>query len=374
MLTIDVGSPGGEWGYPIHVGHGILPQLGRRCKELDLGPRGAVVADAALGSRVDAVVEILREAGFDMMTVPLSGGDAGKNLRSAEQIFGRLIEAELDRKSWILAVGGGVAGDMAGFVAATFLRGVDWVQVPTTIVAQVDASIGGKTAVNHELGKNMIGSFHQPRMVLTDTEFLRTLPRPERVAGLAEVVKHAVIRDDSLFAFLEKHLEEVVEMEIDADGLDWLIGRNAEIKAAVIEADEKEGDLRAILNYGHTIGHAIESVGHGMDPTSDYGRYRHGEAVILGMAAAAEIAQRRGLWSPADRRRQDALLERLGVPPGIAGLPVDRIVKRTRADKKRLDGNLRFVLPRRIGEVALVDDVDEETVRAGVLYIQERYP
>lgn len=373
MLTIDVGSQGGV-GYPIHVGHGILPQLGRRCRALGLGPRGAVVADAALGSRVDAVVENLRKAGFDMITIDLAGGDAGKNLRSAEQIFGRLIEAELDRKSWIVAVGGGVAGDMAGFVAATFLRGVDWVTVPTTIVAQVDASIGGKTAVNHELGKNMIGSFHQPRMVLTDTELLRTLPRPERVAGLAEVVKHAVIRDDALFTFLEEHLEDVVAMAIDADGLDWLIGRNAKIKAAVVEADEKEGDLRAILNYGHTIGHAIESVGHGMDPTTGYGRYRHGEAVILGMAAVAEIAERRGMWSSADRCRQDALLERLGVPPGMADMSLDRIVQRTRADKKRLAGKLRFVLPRRIGEVVLVDDVDEEAVRAGVAYIQDRYP
>ena len=373
MLTVEVGTQGGS-GYSVHVGHGMLPQLGRRCRELGLGPRAAVVADAALGDRVEAIVESLQEAGFDILTVPLSGGDAGKNLRSAEQIYGRLIEAELDRKSWIAAVGGGVAGDMAGFVAATFLRGVDWVQIPTTIVAQVDASIGGKTAVNHELGKNMIGAFHQPRMVFTDTDFLRTLPRPERVAGMAEVVKHAVIRDESLFTFLEEHLRDVVEMEIDAEGLDWLIGRNAEIKAAVVEADEKEGDLRAILNYGHTIGHAIESVGHAMDPTTEYGRFRHGEAVILGMAAAGEIAERRGFWSPAEHRRQDALLERLGVPPGIADVPADRIVERTRADKKRLNGKLRFVLARRIGEVALVDDVDEETVRAGVTYIQERYP
>ena len=229
----------------------------------------------------------------------------------AEEIFTQMIAAGFDRGDWVVALGGGVVGDMAGFVASTYLRGVPYVQVPTTIVAQVDSSIGGKTGVNHALGKNLIGTFHQPRLVLADTNALHSLPRRERVAGMAEVVKHGLIRDAALFAFLEEHLEEVVDMALAPETLDWLIGRNVEIKAEVVAADEKEQGLRAILNYGHTIGHAIEAA-------TDYSRYRHGEAIILGLIAAGEIACHEGFWPEEERQRQDALLERLGVPEGIS--------------------------------------------------------
>ena len=258
---------------------------------------------------------------------------------------------------------GGVVGDMAGFVAATYLRGVPYVQVPTTILAQVDSSIGGKTGVNHALGKNLIGAFHQPRLVLIDTAVLRSLPRREVVVGMAEVVKHALIRDAALFAFLEEHLEEVVDMTLAPETLDWLIGRNVEIKAEVVAADEKEQGLRAILNYGHTIGQAIEAA-------TDYGRYRHGEAVILGLIAAGEIACREGFWPEAERQRQDALLGRLGVPGGLAEVEAERILARTKADKKRVDGRLRFVLGRRIGEVEIVEGITDATVREAIKYAQ----
>ena len=270
----------------------------------------ALVSDEAVATRyLEPATASLRAAGFQVLEVVYAGGEGMKNLAGAEGILAKMIEAEFDRSAWITALGGGVVGDMAGFVAATYLRGIPYVQVPTTIVAQVDSSIGGKTGVNHALGKNLIGAFHQPRLVLVDTDALRSLPGREAVAGMAEVVKHALIRDEELFSFLEDRLEEVVAMQLDAETLDWLIARNVEIKAAVVSADEREGGLRAILNYGHTIGHAIEAA-------TDYGRYKHGEAVILGLIGAGEIARREGTWTEEERRRQDALLERLGVPGG----------------------------------------------------------
>ncbi|MCH2662559.1 3-dehydroquinate synthase, partial [bacterium] len=305
MHRIDLAVEGAA--YPIFVGHDILGELGSRCSEQGLGRQVALVSDEAVAARyLEPATASLRAAGFQVLEVVYAGGEGMKNLAGAEGILAKMIEAEFDRSAWITALGGGVVGDMAGFVAATYLRGIPYVQVPTTIVAQVDSSIGGKTGVNHALGKNLIGAFHQPRLVLVDTDALRSLPGREAVAGMAEVVKHALIRDEELFSFLEDRLEEVVAMQLDAETLDWLIARNVEIKAAVVSADEREGGLRAILNYGHTIGHAIEAA-------TDYGRYKHGEAVILGLIGAGEIARREGTWTEEERRRQDALLERLGV-------------------------------------------------------------
>ncbi|MBI2503742.1 MAG: 3-dehydroquinate synthase [Candidatus Latescibacteria bacterium] len=353
--------------YAIHVGHGILPRLGELCRAAGLGRQVALITDHTVaGLHLGPAATGLREAGFKVTEVLFAGTDSAKNLRTAEEIFGQLIRAGLDRKAWVLALGGGVVGDLAGFVAATFLRGIPFVQVPTTIVAQVDASIGGKTGVNHALGKNLIGAFHQPRLVCIDTALLHTLPRRELVAGLAEVVKHALIRDAALFAFLEKNIEKAASLELAPDQLDWLIAANARIKAAVVVADEKESQLRAILNYGHTIGHAIESA-------SQYG-YLHGEAVILGMIGAGEIALQRGMWPAAERERQDQLLARLGVPPGLGRLSADLIAERTRTDKKRLDGRHRFVLARCIGQVEIVDGISDGEVRAAVEYVQRQHP
>jgi 3-dehydroquinate synthase len=366
MTAIGIDLPDGRH-YDVVVGHDILASLGERCRALGLGDRCALIADAALTDTLaETVADSLRRAGFEVLTLPYSAGEQGKNLASVEALVGELLEAGFDRGAWVAALGGGVVGDLGGFVAASYLRGVDLVQVPTTIVAQVDASIGGKTAVNHPLGKNLIGAFHQPRLVLTDTGVLRSLPRAEVVAGLAEVVKHGIIRDPELFGFLEERVEDVVEMKIDAGELDWLIARNAGIKAAVVSADEREGGLRAILNYGHTIGHAIEAA-------TSYKRYRHGEAVLLGMIAAGELAARRGLWeSTIDRQRHDALIERLGVPPGIGDVDPATITERTKADKKRVGGRHRFVLARRIGAVDIVDGVEDDQVRATVDALQAR--
>lgn len=356
-----------ERAYDVHVGHGVLGQLGARCREVGLGGRPAVVTDESVaGHYLHPVVDSLSRAGYEPLVVRFAGGDSAKSLSTVEAVCGQLIEAELDRSAWVVAVGGGVVGDLAGFVAATFLRGIPFVQVPTTIVAQVDASVGGKTGVNHALGKNLIGAFHQPRLVWIDTEVLRTLPRRERIGGMSEVVKHAVIRDAGLFAFLEEHLEAVLSLELEPELLDWLIARNVEIKAQVVAADERELGLRALLNYGHTVGHAIEAAG-------AYERYRHGEAVGLGMVAAGHIARQRDLWPAADCERQESLLRRLGLPGGLASIPLDLILQHTRADKKRASGRLRFVLPRRIGQAEVYGDIPEAAVCAAIRHVQENW-
>lgn len=353
--------------YDIRVGHGVLGTVGPACRGLGLGRQVALITDERVAAHyLQPVAESLAGAGFAVLEVVCPGGEEHKNLSGAEGVFARLIEAGLDRGAWVLALGGGIVGDMAGFVAACYLRGVPCVQVPTTIVAQVDSSIGGKTGVNHALGKNLIGAFHQPKLVFIDTDTLRSLPRGELVAGMAEVVKHGIIRDPELFAFLEDHVEDIVDMRISADALDWLIARNADIKAAVVSADEKEGGLRAILNYGHTIGHAIEAATH-------YKRYRHGEAVILGALAVGEIAAQRGVLPAQERARHDALWERLGVPPGLAAVAAGDILERTRADKKRVDGTVRYILAEAIGRVDIYDDVSDEAALAAIHCVQQKY-
>lgn len=353
-----------ERAYDVVVGHDLLARCGPLCRDLDLQDRCALIYDAALtDTALPRVIESLRAAGFAPVSIPYDGGEAGKQLSRVEAMIGSMIEAELDRGTWVAALGGGVVGDMGGFVAASYLRGVNVVQMPTTIVSQVDASLGGKTGVNHALGKNLIGAFHQPRLVISDPGTLRHLPEAERVAGLAEVVKHAVIRDDELFDFLEAKIENIVSMQIEDEDLDWLIARNATIKAAVVKADEREGGLRAILNYGHTIGHAIEAA-------TDYKAYRHGEAVMLGMIGAGRIATQLGTWSESDEARQQALLVRLGIPAGVQAVDGEEILERTRADKKWRDGKLRFILPRRIGDAFVADDIEQDAVRAGIAHIQ----
>ena len=365
MQTIPVGTKDRQ--YNIQVGHGILPALGDHCRGLGLGKSVALITDESVASvYMEPVTASLATAGFAVTPVVFSGGDRGKSLEAANDIYSELIEAELDRGAWVIALGGGVVGDMAGFIAATYLRGIPYVQVPTTIVSQVDASIGGKTAVNHRLGKNLIGAFHQPSLVYVDTAALHSLPREELAAGMAEVVKHAVIRDAGLFEFLEDNLERILDLDLEADLLDWLIARNVEIKVAVVQEDEREGGLRAILNYGHTIGHAIEAA-------TDYVDYRHGEAVILGMIGAGQIALTQGFWDAAERDRQDALLARLGVPVGIDRVSAEEIVARTRSDKKRVGGRTRLILGRKIGQVEIVDHFGEDELRNAVDYLQSSY-
>ena len=354
--------------YPILIGHGILSDFGRAYAAKELGSAAAIVTNPTVASLyLDPVRAGLEAQGVSSTVVEIPDGEEFKTLETAGRIYGGLIRAGLDRRSCIVALGGGVVGDTAGFVAATYLRGIDFVQVPTTLEAQVDASVGGKTGVDHPLGKNMIGAFYQPKLVYIDTETLMTLPRREVVAGMAEVIKHGLIRDEALVQFLESKIEKVADLAIEPQQLVGLIARNCRIKADVVAADENEAGLREILNYGHTVGHAIEAV-------TDYTVYKHGEAVMLGMLAAGRIGVIKGMWKPAELQRQNTLIERLGIPSGARALEPGKLMGRMASDKKARDGVIRFVLPEAIGRAVSCDTVKKQEIEEGIRYMQKRSP
>jgi 3-dehydroquinate synthase len=279
--------------------------------------------------------------------------ESAKTLRTVESLARALTRAGADRKSLLVAIGGGVVGDVAGFVAAAFLRGISLVQIPTTVVAQVDSSIGGKTGVNLPEGKNLVGAFYPPRLVITDPEVLRTLPQREFRGGLAEVVKHAVIADKRMFAYLEKNLDKVKRR--DTRALEELIPRNVQIKSSVVSRDEREAGLREILNFGHTFAHALESL-------TKYRRYQHGEAVAWGMMAAALLGHEIGVTHADDASRIVALLRRIGPLPPWPRVPATSLVEAMRSDKKARGGKLRFVLVPRIGKARSYESVPLEAV------------
>jgi 3-dehydroquinate synthase len=302
-----------------------------------------------------AVSDALAAAGFTPMTVILQPGEAHKALAVATQLYDRLAEARADRHTLVVAVGGGVVGDVAGFVAATYARGVPLLMVPTTLLAMVDSSVGGKVGINHPLAKNLIGAFHQPVGVWIDTATLATLPDREYRSGLAEVVKYGVILDPELFAFLEGNADAVRERA--AEAVRHLVARSCQLKADVVRQDEREETgHRAILNYGHTFAHAFETVG-------GYGTWLHGEAVAAGMVCAARLGEVRGLVGPEFTLRLQRLLVRLRLPTRPERWPLEEVLATMRGDKKAVAGRLRLVLPRRLGEAALFDDVPEEDVR-----------
>lgn len=363
-VQVDLGSRS----YPILIGHGNLSDFGRAYAAEGLGSNAAIVTNPTVARLyLDPVRTGLEAQGVAAIVVEIPDGEEFKTLATAERIYGELIRAGLDRRGCIVALGGGVVGDTAGFVAATYLRGIDFVQVPTTLEAQVDASVGGKTGVDHPLGKNMIGAFYQPKMVFVDTETLATLPRREVVAGMAEVIKHGLIRDETLVQFLEREIEKVADLAIEPEQLVGLIARNCRIKAGVVAADETEAGLREILNYGHTVGHAIEAV-------TDYTAYKHGEAVMLGMLAAGRIGVIKEFWKPAELQRQNALIERIGIPSGARVLESDRLIARMASDKKARDGVIRFVLPEAIGRAVSCDEVTIEEIEEGIRYMQNCSP
>jgi 3-dehydroquinate synthase len=298
----------------------------------------------ALSKTVQRGLQLPRNSSIHLM----NDAESAKNLRTVEILSRSLVRSGADRKSLLVAVGGGVVGDVAGFVAATYLRGIALVHVPTTLVAQVDSSIGGKTGVNLPEGKNLVGSFYPPRLVITDPELLRTLPDREFRGGLAEVIKHAIIADAPMFAMLEQNMDKVLRR--DRATLNHLIPRNVEIKARVVSRDERESGLREILNFGHTFAHALESV-------TQYRRYQHGEAVAWGMIAAAFLGHELGLTRASDVSRIVALVRRLGPLPPWPRVPAATLLNAMRSDKKTHSGILRFVLSSRIGEARSYDTV-----------------
>jgi 3-dehydroquinate synthase len=349
--------PLAERTYPIQIGRDLLAQLGRLCAREKLGRRGAVISDENVSALYGkAALRSLAEAGFEAVLVTVPAGETAKSLASVQGCYDQLAEHRLERNSFIVALGGGVVGDLAGFIAATYLRGIPFVQVPTTLLAQVDSSVGGKVGVNLKAGKNLVGAFYQPRAVLCDLTTLDTLPKREFRAGMAEVIKYGIIYDAALFRRLERDLGKV--MEGDERTLTNVVSRCCAIKAEVVGQDEREAGLRAILNFGHTIGHALEAI-------SGYGRYLHGEAISIGQVAAAELSTRLLGFSPADAKRVRSLFERVGLPTSVrlTRPQMVRLLDAMLLDKKVSAGEIRFVLARRIGQVEHGHKVPNQAVQ-----------
>ncbi len=348
----------GERSYPIHLGAGVLDRLPETLRGLGVKGAAGLVTDDNVGPLYAARVEgLIREAGLRCVTHVMPAGEEQKRLTAIEAICGTFLDGGLDRSSVVVALGGGVVGDVAGFAASAFMRGVPFVQIPTTVVAQVDSSVGGKTGVNHPRGKNTIGAFHQPRAVIIDLNLLRTLPDRELRAGMAEVIKHGVIADADLFAYVERHSAAILGGDLEA--LVYPIRRSCEIKAAVVAADETEQGPRANLNYGHTFGHAFEAV-------TGYGHFLHGEAVAVGMCAAGALARLLDMVDDAFVARQRACCAAYGLPTVWPELPVEATIAAMRKDKKARAGALKFVLPCAIGQVVHRTDVTEDQVRAAL--------
>lgn len=351
----------GDRSYDIEISAGLLASE----------RAGDVIATFAPGKRVCLVTHPgLKEAyalpiarqlearNIAALIVTIPPGEHTKNLRTVSRLYSLFVEAKLDRKSLVVAVGGGVLGDMVGFAAASYLRGIEFVQAPTTLLAQVDASVGGKTGVDLPQGKNLVGAFHQPRAVLIDTETLRTLPRRELRAGLAEVIKYGIIYDDDFFAVIAANIPGLMRRESAV--LTKVIARSCAIKAQVVAQDETEQGLRAILNFGHTIGHALEAV-------TRYRRYKHGEAISIGMVAACLIGEEVSVTPPQVTEEVRRVLELAGLPTVFPDdVSVDAILEAAQRDKKTLAGRLRFVLATRLGEVRITDDVPVSAVHAAL--------
>lgn len=334
--------------YTVHVGPGLLVTAGQFVRNVAPAKKALVLTDANVAkTALPSLQSSLAAAGYAVVVATVSPGENSKTLEGLSPVFDAFLSAGIDRRTPVIALGGGIVGDMAGFVAASILRGVPFVQIPTTLLAMVDASVGGKTGVNHRVGKNLIGAFHQPHVVLADVDVLKTLPTRELRSGLAECIKHDIIRDAAGFGELERTIDHV--LQLDADRLANLVAHNVQIKANVVMADPFEHGERAHLNLGHTFGHAIET-------TTDY-RYTHGEAVGLGLIAAARMAETLSLLDADSRRRIVALVGRAGLPTSAPDLDVDRVVTSMFHDKKVRDGTLRLVLPDGLGKATIRDDV-----------------
>lgn len=348
----------GERSYPIVIAEGALSYLPEALSDLGArGPVGIVTDSNVAPLHSGRVLESVERAGLKSALCILPAGEEHKRLCHIENLCGQFLEAGLDRSSIVIALGGGLVGDMAGFAAACYMRGVRYVQVPTTVVAQVDSSVGGKTAVDHPLAKNIIGAFHQPSAVVCDLSFLASLPERELRAGMAEVIKHGVIADPELFCYVEQHAARILAKDLSA--MQFPVERSCEIKAAVVAQDEREEGLRATLNYGHTFGHGIEAA-------TGYTRFLHGEAVALGMQAAGILARKLGLVDDAFVERQKACLRAYGLPVAWPDIPIAETFAAMKRDKKARSGKMKFIVADRLGHVVQRTDVTEAQALAAI--------
>lgn len=355
MATLTVSL--GERSYPIITGEGLLPKLGEYLQEKgkNLSHNPLLVSNPTIFELYGAIaITALEAQGFTVTPCLVEDSEKAKSLSWVARLYDTAIAAGLDRHSPVIALGGGVVGDLAGFVAATYMRGVPFIQVPTTLLAQVDASVGGKVAIDHPRGKNLIGAFYQPRMVLADLNTLRSLPARQIRAGLAEVVKYGVIWDTDFLDFVEANTSRLLACELQI--MQQVVYRSCAIKAQVVSQDERESGPRAILNFGHTVGHAVETL-------TGYSTYHHGEAVAMGMATEGRIARALGLWAENEQRRLEALLAALELPISLpANFDAHAALEVMTRDKKAAEQRLTFVLPKRFGEVAIYRDVPAESV------------
>ncbi|RKY39531.1 MAG: 3-dehydroquinate synthase [Candidatus Omnitrophota bacterium] len=347
----------GKETYPILIGNEILKDLGKTLLTLKLNPKVLIITNQRIAKLyLSFLCQKLEEEGFEAYVLNIPEGERYKNYVQLRRIYTALIKRKFERDSAIIALGGGTIGDLAGFAAATFMRGIAYIQIPTSLLAQVDSAIGGKTGIDFQGIKNVIGSFYQPKLVYADISLLSTLPQTEIFNALAEVIKYGVIKDESFFSYLEENIEKI--LKLDPSCLEEIVSRCARIKAEVVERDEKDRQgIRAILNYGHSLGHCFEAI-------SNF-RIRHGEAVGLGMLYISKVAQRMGLLEESALRRQEKLLQRAHLPTSLDKRynHPERIISILEMDKKRQGGRMRFVLPIRIGEVVIKEDVPEELIR-----------
>jgi 3-dehydroquinate synthase len=354
MRTVTVALA--ERSYPVHIGAGLLPGAGALVAPLLATPRCVIVTNPVVAAHWLAPLRrSLTAAGVASETIVVADGETHKTWAAVHDVLTRLLEIRTERTTTLIALGGGVVGDIAGFAAAIYQRGMPFVQVPTTLLAQVDSSVGGKTGVNHPLGKNMIGAFHQPRAVVIDTECLTTLPDRELAAGLAEVIKYGAIRDRGMFDWLDANIGRLQAR--DGEALTHAIAESCRIKAAIVGADERESGERALLNFGHTFGHAIET-------GAGYGQWLHGEAVAAGMVMAATLSARMRLLSERDVARLAALLVRARLPVDPPRFGAERYLALMSHDKKVVAGAIRFVLLRALGDAFLTADVPLAELRA----------
>jgi len=343
----------GQIGYEIRIGSGILAEVGRRLTEGGFSDKLVIITNPIVNRLYGEVLaQNLNREGFRVNILTVPDGEEQKSLETAGGLYHELNNIYTERTTPILALGGGVIGDLAGFVAATYLRGLPLVQIPTTLLAQVDSSIGGKVAVNHDQLKNKIGAFYQPKSVISDISTLRTLPPKELTNGLAEVIKSAVVWDKDFFTYLEMNLDRIESL--DEAELEEVVFRTAKIKAEIVSQDETDLGLRRILNYGHTIGHAIESA-------ADF-RIGHGETVAIGMLVAARISNRLGILEQDELIRLSNLIQRAGLATEMPALELSKVIQAMRHDKKILGGRIKFVLPKGIGEVLITDEVSPSLV------------
>ena len=341
--------------YEVIIKSGLLNEIGDRLVELGIKTtrKILIISNQEIANLFgESLLENLEENNYSAKIFIINAGEKYKNLDTLKEIYNAAFEYGMERGSLMIALGGGIVGDITGFASATWLRGLDYIQIPTTLLSMVDSSVGGKTGVNHPKGKNLIGAFNQPKAVFIDTDTLRTLPPREFKAGMAEIIKYGVISDKELFEYLEdeNNLGDIARLEYAS--LVKIIRKSVEIKSNIVSQDEKERGIRAYLNYGHSFGHVIENL-------CGYGQYLHGEAISIGMRIAGEIALERGLWSENESIRQNNLFKNYGLPIEIPRLRRSEVVRILMGDKKVQEGKMRFILPNKIGEVGIYNDVIE---------------